>query len=316
MENEENVSVENEAESAGIGVAEAISEANTLTGAGDYGSAKIRLEETISKLEADDIYNGENGDTVYFAFAEPMENILYSLRNTVDKPVTQAPEPFASLYFTYGKLLMGMKDFEGAEAALKQAMRWNPVNPNIALMLADVYRAQERFEDFADVTKKVFQNAYTGPYLARCYRNMGYYFVETQQWKEAMGCYLMSLEYDPESEDATKEIQYIQEKSEGAAGVPRIDDFKETAREHGIPVGPDQEIVGIAVSYGRQALDDGRKDVAHYFLVMAYDLTNDDSIRALADEIEAEDLKAVESLKEDAADEECAQEDSDNTESD
>lgn len=300
---DENTRTENEtangegAVSAGMGVAEAINEANSLTGAGDYGSAKDRLEETIAKLEADDVYNDENGDVIYFAFAEPMENILFNLRNQPDKPIVQAPEPFASLYFTYGKLLLGMKDFDGALAALKKAIRWNPVNPNIAFQLADVYRAQEKYEDFAAETKKIFPNAYTSPYLARAYRNMGYYFVEKEMWKEAMGCYLMSMEYDPESSDATKEIKYIQEKSAGSAGVPRIDEFKSVAGEHDIPVGPDQEIVGIAVSYGRQAFDDGRKDVAHYFLVMAYDLTNDDNIKKMADEIEAEDIKAGEALK-------------------
>ena len=98
----------------------------------------------------------------------------------------------------------------------------------------------------------------------------------------------MSLHYDSKNEDAKKEISYIQKTTNGDAGVPSIDDFRKVAEENNIPVGPNNEIVAMAAGYGHRALDDGRKDVAHYFFNIVYDLTGDEEIFNTLKDIEEE----------------------------
>ena len=278
--------MENEEELVIYGVRDALESAQIKAAAGDYSGAKEVLEEVIAKAEADKSYNDESVE--YHTFAEPIEQVLFLNEFDNSKAFRISPEPFASLYLTYGSLLMGMSDWDGAGAALQKAIKWNPINPNLRLEYAEVLRAKEDMEGFFEATVETFKTAYNRLYIGRCYRNLGYYFVEKEKWNEAFACYVMSLHYDSKSEDAPKEMEYIQEKSGGNAAAPTIDDFNNMAQDYEFPAGADDKIVGIAAYYGHQALDDGRKDVAQYFLTIAYNLTGDTAVKEILDGIAEE----------------------------
>lgn len=266
-----------------IGVQTALVAAQKKAAAGDYDGAKKILEETIERLEASEIY--KDPKVQYHTFAGPIEQIIFL--NDCDKmrEYAAAPEPFATLYLTYGNLLMGMEDFEGAKSALENAIRWNPVNPNLKLEYADIFRAENDMESFFETSLDALTTAYTKEYLGHIYRNIGYYFIEKEKWKEAMAAYVLSLHFDSKSEDAAKEIDYIQSKTEGKTGIPSMDDIKAIAEENGFSTEANDAIVGLAAYYGHKAKDDGRTDVASYFLSIAYDLTGDTNIKMLLDEM-------------------------------
>ncbi len=269
---------------AEIGIEKKLEGARGLVSGGRYNEAQILLENTIKTVEdSGDYIKGE-----CFEFAGPIEQIIYLHRNPGSKAPVQAKEPVASLYTSYGKILLGMGESYKAREAFDIAKEYNPVSAAIKKEYAETFRAEGDMEQFFEETVKIFPDVYEADDLSGLYGNLGYYYVEKEMWKEAMGCYLMSLHYNSKNEDAKKEISYIQEKSEGNAGVPSIDDFREAAKEHGIPVGPDNEIVGIAAAYGHRALNDGRKDVAHYFFRIVYDLTADEEIFGTLQQIEEE----------------------------
>ena len=273
-----------DAEGAEIGIEKKLEGARNLVSGGRYGEAQTLLENTIKKLEQ----SGEFVRGECFEFAGPIEQIIYIHRNSGSKMPVSAKEAVASLYTSYGKILMGMGESYKAREALDIALEYNPVSAVIMKEYADTYRLEGEMDLFFEETLKIFPFAYEADVLSCLYGNLGYYYVEKELWKEAMGCYLMSLHYNNKNEDAKKEIAYIQEKSGGDAGVPSIDEFRETAKEQGIPVGPDNEILGMAMSYGQKALNDGRKDVAHYFFSIAYNLTGDENIFNTLKDIEEE----------------------------
>ncbi len=267
-----------------IGIAKKLEGARGLVSDARYNEAKTLLENTIAKVEdSDDFTPGE-----CFEFSGPIEQILYIHRNAATEPPKQAAEPVASLYTTYGKLLLGLGESFQAREAFDTALEYNPVSATIQLERAEACRIEGDMDRFFEENIKVFPDVHDSADLARIYGNLGFYYVEKEMWKEAMGCYLMSLHYDSKNEDAKKEIAYIQEQTKGEAGVPSIDEFREVASKHDIPVGPSDEVVGIAASYGHKALSDGRKDVAHYFLRIVFDLTGDEEIYNTLEKIEQE----------------------------
>ena len=273
-----------DAEGIEIGIQKKLEGAGGLVSGGRYGEAQTLLEDTIKKVEDSGKFPiGES-----FEFAGPIEQIIYLHKNPGSRMPVQAKEPVASLYTSYGKLLIGLGETYKAREALDTALKYNPVSAAIKKEYADTYRVEEDMDAFFEETLKIFPFAYEADVLSLLYGNLGYCYVEKELWKEAMGCYLMSLHYNNKNEDAKKEIAYIQEKSGGEAGVPTINDFREVAKEHGIPVGPDNEIVGIAAAYGQRALNDGRKDVAHYFFRIVYDLTGDENVFETLEKIEKE----------------------------
>ncbi len=286
-ENQNNTSEETENEGEVIGVQVALLAAQKKAAVSDYEEAKRILEETIERLESSTVYNDPG--IQYHTFAGPIEQIIFLNSCDKQRQYASAPEPFATLYLTYGNLLMGMEDFEGAKSALENAIRWNPVNPNLKLEYADIFRAQGNLDEFFETSLDALTTAYTKEYLGRIYRNIGYYFIEKGKWKEAMAAYVLSLHFDSRSEDAAKEIDYIQSKTDGETGIPSMDEIKKIGEENGFATEANEEIVGLAAFYGHKAKDDGRNDVAAYFLTIAYDLTGDGNVRNILDEISEEE---------------------------
>lgn len=269
---------------ANIGIAKKIEGAGMLVSDGRYDEARTLLENTISKVEDSGLFN--KGEC--FEFAGPIEQILYIHKTGTKEAPKQAEEPVASLYTTYGKLLLGLGESYKARQAFEMAMAYDPASPSIRMEYADTYRAEDDMDQFFEETIDIFPDVYASKELARLYGNLGYYYVEKEKWAEAMGCYLMSLHYDSNNEDAKKEIAYIQKTTNGDAGIPSIDDFRKVAEENSIPVGPNNEIVAMAAGYGHRALSDGRKDVAHYFFSIVYDLTGDEEMFNTLKDIEEE----------------------------
>ena len=270
-----------------IGVHEALTEAQKKANGGDYAGAKDVLERVLNKIEASLKYN--DTETEYHTFAAPIEQVLFLKDYKGGKKIEAAPEAFATLYLTYGNLLLGMEDTEGAKAALEKAIQWNPVNPNLRLEYADIFRVIEDMESFFDKSVAAWKTAYSKEYLARIYRNIGYYFIEKGKWNEAMAAYVLSLHTDSKSQDAAKEIDYIQEQTQGKTGIPSMEQIEKIAQEYGFSVKPNEEIVGIAAYYGMKAHEDGRNDVAKYFLTIAHDLTGDAKIGSMIEEMEQAD---------------------------
>ena len=60
----------------------------------------------------------------------------------------------------------------------------------------ETFKMEGDMEEFFSQTLKAFKIATRGPWVARCLRNLGYYFVEKELYKEALACYIASAPYD------------------------------------------------------------------------------------------------------------------------
>lgn len=131
---------------------------------------------------------------------------------------------------------------------------------------------------FFKLTKEAFKLAFRSDDLARCYRNLGYYFVEKELWSEAIACYLLSLQYENDSRQAQSELYYINSITNGEVAEPSLEEVMEYGIRYGFPIGADDDIVGLSLSYGKEFLDQNEPDAARYFLSIAYDLTGREEI--------------------------------------
>ena len=121
--------------------------------------------------------------------------------------------------------------------------------------------------------------------IARCYRNIGYYFVEQQMWDEAVGCYLLSMSFG-EAEgryQAEQELHYIYEETKGEAERPSIGAMRSYGEKYGFPIGPDEKVIETAMLYGKTMLAQKKFQHASYFLDIAYKLTENKEIKQVLD---------------------------------
>ena len=77
-----------------------------------------------------------------------------------------------------------------ARNALMQAVRWDPMNCNYRLDLAELFRALEDKQEWASLSFSVLERASDGKCAARAYTNLGQYFLEpeTENISAAVGC--------------------------------------------------------------------------------------------------------------------------------
>ena len=154
------------------------------------------------------------------------------------------------------------------------AVHWNPTNAKIAFEHAETSKMLGDMDTFYKLTKNIFRISFRPDDLAHCYRNLGFYFVEKELWREAMGCYLLSLQYDRESKNAMSELYYIHDKTGNKIKEPTLVELKALAEQHGFPMGADKDILGLSYAYGKHFAEQKDFAAARYFWQITYGLTD------------------------------------------
>ncbi|WP_407432952.1 hypothetical protein [Methanobrevibacter sp.] len=162
----------------------------------DYKTALEKLDsflKTHPKLYENDKVNE------YHSFSNPLEELIFNEFIGCEKELRYIPEsqPLEDLYYAYGFLLRDASRLEEAEIALKEAHKLNPVSTKIILELCDIYKMRApTFNKFYFYTMDALKYAYSGYELARCYRNLGFYYYEENNNELTLACYKHSLKYE------------------------------------------------------------------------------------------------------------------------
>ena len=91
---------------------------------------------------------------------------------------------YSALSFAY----IRQQDWISARDALMQAVRWNPMNCNYRLDLAEIFRALEDTQEWASLSYSVIERASDGRSAARAYANLGQFFLDEDKPSAAAGC--------------------------------------------------------------------------------------------------------------------------------
>ncbi len=251
-----------------------------------YGEALVLMEDLVEKVEKSGLFTDDRVSE-YHCFDEFFEEALYRYFQEPEKTIRRASLRFDTIYLQYGSLLMDMKRYEDAQKALATAMRWNPASADIAFEHAETYKVMGDIDTFFHLTVDAFRYAFRPQQVARCLRNLGYYFVEKALWREAASCYAVSLQYDNESKQAMSELYYIQQKA-GDVGQASAEEMRTIAEKYGFPLGPHDDVLGLAYSYGKHFCDEKDADGARYCLTIVYELTGADEIKQMIDALPGE----------------------------
>ena len=249
-----------------------------------FEEALALMENLIRKVEASNMFT-DDLVSEYHCFNEFFEDALYRMNAKPEKDVRNATFPMHKFYMQYGSLLIDLRRFDEADAALAKAMRWNPASARIAFEHAEVCKLLSDMEGFFRRTMDVFKYAFRPYQVARCFRNLGYYFTEKQLWQEAVACYTMSLQFENESTQAMSELYYIQQKVGRVISPPDMDYLREISEKYGFPVGADPDVLGLSFSYGKHFAENGDPDGARYCWQITYDLTDVEEIKAMIDQL-------------------------------
>lgn len=249
----------------------------------DYAKALKMLEEMVGKYEKLNMY-ADDAVSEYYDFSEIFEEILYTQTHKSEKEVRRSQIQYAAMYLHYGSLLFELKRYEEAELALKKAMRWNPANARIAFEHAETFKVRGMMKEYYDATMEIFKIAFRPAELARCYRNLGYFFVEIGEYQNAVCCEVFSLQFE-KSEMVQSELYYISTKENSVDVDPDINTVKKCFDTLGIPFGPNADVLSFAYQLTKIWMERGDKEGAEYFISILLGFVEDENILKMAEQI-------------------------------
>lgn len=118
---------------------------------------------------------------------------------------------YARAYYLLGYLLIEVEDWPNAYDALSQAKLYDPHYCYYDMELCHVLIMNGAIDEAYELVKPNLQfSPYHPPHLmARVFRTLGYIAIEEGELNFARECYEDSLEYDPDSDLARQQIDYI-----------------------------------------------------------------------------------------------------------
>jgi len=271
-----------------LGVNATLDEAGFQMHQKNFNKALSILESLISKFEDD---KGEmvlfRNDTVseYYYFHNPFEELLYKKLYKPEKTLRQMSEDFGHCYFMYGNLLFELKRYEDAVVALKKAININPVRTEVILEMAEVHKVHKEWHEYLNLTRHCLDFAYTSRHLARCYRNLGYYYIEQEEYCIAAALYFKSMAYDNESAMPQSQLFYIQQISGNPIPDLSPDEVNIILKENNIPQNANDAVLGISLVYGKGCFERADYESAKNFWSIFYNITKDEGIKKMIDSL-------------------------------
>lgn len=253
-------------------------------------AAQRRLDDALEMLAALEsrvagLFD-EDDETRYFYFANPLEEAICDRVYPIEKTRRRAPIDYPLLYFTIGAVQLEARRPREAQAALNKALTFNPVDAETLCKIADVRRRERDFVGYLKATTQALRVSYRRRELARCYRNLGSFYIDVQRYDVATAAFHFSLTFD-ESPDARRELKFIESKTRRPAKAPPFEKLRRIFEDEGIPSRPSDDTVEAAKELAIRARDAGDFVLAHRCFDVVWRLANDAEAKAAFDALSA-----------------------------
>ena len=135
---------------------EDITYAENYLAQGDLATATPLLERLVELAEEYiDAECKTEEKRQYFSFDSKFERLAYRRVEKDPRELVQVEVPFDRLYSDMAYAYIRQQDYVSARNALMQAVRWDPMNCNYRLDLAELFRALEDKQEWASLSFSV-----------------------------------------------------------------------------------------------------------------------------------------------------------------
>ena len=207
----------------------------------------------------------EDDDQVeYRRFNETFEKILYGKMFKPEREVRYLHLPYPETYMKYGSLLFELKRYDEAKIALKKGLRYNPLDFQLYAEYTESVKVTEDIEKYKEAALQGFSLAFHSRDIARCYRNLAYYYADKELFAPAIACDTLSLRYES-SDHARIELFYAFQKTGERVILPDDEEIAKCAEEYGFPLVPNRLALCIALQARNYHAQKGEIEFVKYF---------------------------------------------------
>lgn len=223
----------------------------------------------------------------YFSFPTMFEYLAYKKVENDPREIRDAGEPFDRLYADLALAQVMAGDYSLAGEALKQAVRWNPMECEHRLRLADICLTNGDVNEYLALSYSCFERASDVQHLIRAYVNFASYYNQTGQTE--LCCAALKCAVRLNFEEAS--LMHMLEEVSGTNSDPKNitdEQANELLAKEGIPEGANAEIAICLLMCASDAAQVKDKVLATNLTLKARDLIGAPACAALIELIQAE----------------------------
>lgn len=178
-----------------------------------------------------------------YTFGNCIEFVLAVKKKLTDGDCIDINYNTSDAYLNLAFFAFDDKDYDSAIKLLKESLRLNPTGIVSLFEMAENYKAKGDLEKYLSWTEKCYDRLYNVSHLAHYYRNLGYYYIEKEEWNLAKTVLLYSLKYE-NNHNVENELEYIISKSKDES-LPQKDELTSILRKNNIPTFISKENLNI-----------------------------------------------------------------------
>ena len=244
----------------------------------ENGKSKVALEKLDKFINKYQSPFENDDDAEYHFFTNTLEELIFMRYIGSKNEIKYIPtnQPVLDLYYIYGFLLLEDKQFEKSEKYLKKAIKINPVSSRVILELSEIYKIHTyTYNKYYMFVSDALKYAYYPQDIARCYRQLGFYYIEENQMEIALALFIYSMEYEL-SPQAYSEINYIQSKNSELK--LNLDECINIIKNKNIQLGVNPFVLDTLYELADEYEKNRLYSQSLYYYEIIYDLTNDENI--------------------------------------
>lgn len=250
-------------------------------------------EQLLSRLAEDaEEYVDRNCPTTdevqWFSFPTLFERLAYRRVENDPRELRDFGEPLDRLYADLALANVRLGDYERASAALRQAVRWNPMGCGYRLDLAGLYLTNGDVNEYLALTYSVFERASEARHLVRAFLNFAGWFAQSGQARQAAAALRCARKFDiPDTalEDALGEAAGTDHDPDSLSDA----EASQVLSAEGLPDGANAEVAVCLLMCATDAANAGMRELATTLTIRARDLVGAPAAAALIELIHEAD---------------------------
>ena len=234
--------------------------------------AKKELENIIA---VEQFKVPEDEQATHYSFYNYIEAAIYFNKYRPQKKNIDPNNNIAEVYFFLGYIEYENKNYEKAIEYLDKGLEWNPVSIQIMSEKINVYRSMGDWEKYRVEIEKAYEFIYEVPFMAKYYRDLGFYYTEKGLYDVSNALYSYSR-YFVDDELVRNELVYIAQQEHREPRISTKEEIEYLFKKYNIPQGISNNIIQIIYGEYQNLLKD-KPDlpVTLYLQRTLYNITKD-----------------------------------------
>lgn len=262
-------------------LSEDIQRAEGLMVQGEYELAHELLARRAQDAEAYVDANCQTtNDQQFFSFPTPFDYLAYVRVEKDPRTLYDVGEPLGRLYADLARADVQVGDYENAIEALKQAVRWNPMDCASRLNLADLFEAAGNEQEYLALAYSIFERASRPEHLVRAFLDFSNWFQKQDKQTASTAALKAAKNFGVHDSSLAAALS----QAEGTSRDPETlsdQEATDALAEEGLPYGANAEIAICLLQCALDEANEGYKNEAAELTLRARDLIGEPAAMGL-----------------------------------